>query len=174
MFWDAPETMTTADLISLARHEWGDLLLAVGSMLGWLALFAVIAWALSWMRDDEVVPADDDADLAAIADAVAEEHPTGSVVVQDGPDVLLRPARPVNERRDSRWPTKNANRGDYFDEASRRANEANAEWITEQRQSELGRQLVDSTEQFLKAQAARQARWDAATTQEIKRGDPGE
>ncbi|MEU4558606.1 hypothetical protein AB0F72_09450 [Actinoplanes sp. NPDC023936] len=173
---DWPDGMTVWDLVELAAADPGSALLGVVSAAFWLVVLGAAVSIAGYLigvcrrapKSDAVI-ARDPSDLTAVADAVAEGPVADAgVVVQDGPDFVRRP-RPVNERRDSRWAARNGNRGDYFTEASLSSTAQNADWITRRQQEQEAQLGIAKLERLLAAKAA-----ETETTQEIKRGDPGE
>jgi hypothetical protein len=181
----APEWLTAPVLAELVAADPEAVWLLVWSVLGWLAVVvaavSIAVYVNGWrpripvrlaVEDDtdddlEDTPMVDDSDIDVPLDA-----PDGTAIVQDGPDVLLRP---VNEPRPSGWPAADVapNAGDYFDRVSRRSNEMTGRWITKRQQVQEAQIGIAEFERYLQAQAARRARREAST-QEIQYGDPGE
>ena len=143
------------------------------------AVGAAVAWWLSGR-----IPAGDSHE-AGCASCIDAAEPDDEDEDEDGSDDLMAladdvfatPPTPVNEPGISRWPgldTAGPNAGAWFDDESRKSNQANARWITKMQQRKLGVVLVGETEQFLVAEAARRARQQSAADETWQRGEPGE
>lgn len=173
MIGDAPEWLTAPVLAELVAAD--------PQAVSWLARFG-----LSWLvvvvsagaigvylirsrrqpRHEHPAPTDasrgtgpDDSDIDLPLDEPAD-------AVFDGEDVI-RPAD--NPWRRSRWAgldVRTPNSGAWLDGVSRERNQDNGRWITEERRAEQERRVVEVAERITKNAAE--------TTQEIKRGDPGE